>query len=590
MLKHLYDLAIAEKLLDDPNYEWKSVRYFIDLGANGSVNIVDRKDGDQTPTLRIPLRIGRSSGVVANFLVDNVKYVFGWHPEKEKDASKASEAFKAKIEEAVNATTGEVKVALQAILTFLNLPLTQRIAPLEKLMGNGASKEIIKSVGSADYAFRYLPYAAAPIHLYPEVEAYWATQCVVEAGEPTSTCVVTGLACEPVEFHPKVNIPGSGITIPLFSFNEEAFESYGLSGNQNCSMSVEASRAVAAAVSRLLSPNPIKSGEDKNIPEKLGKRNVRIGEDTSACFWIKADKLEDAADPECFMLGFENPNPATLDNLLRTPYNGHKPALTDTNPFMMMIIQGVSGRPIFRNFSESTTSKVAENILQYAKDLDFVKPKDGTIIYPNVYALVSSLNGSKAKSSLKANYVTAIMSSAFNNTKLPRAILQAAVNRIGAEGPYDEKYNFYKRLSLIKLYLTRSTSYEVTMSLNTENTNSAYLCGRLMAFYEKLQSDASGEVGKTVVDSSYRAFRNTPAKVNARLVTLMNNHNKKLRRDNHGLKVHMDQVYHEITGKLENFSIKLTTEEQGMFDIGYAHQRASFYTKKIEKEVTTEVE
>ena len=94
------------------------------------------------------------------------------------------------------------------------------------------------------------------------------------------------------------------------------------------------------------------------------------------------------------------------------------------------------------------------------------------------------------------NYTTPppLMASVFgaiiNGTRYPESLLENAVRRVKT----DKSVN-YVRAGIIKACINRKDRYsknkeEIKMALDIENNNQAYLCGRLFAVLEKVQSDA----------------------------------------------------------------------------------------------------
>ena len=122
------------------------------------------------------------------------------------------------------------------------------------------------------------------------------------------------------------------------------------------------------------------------------------------------------------------------------------------------------------------------------------------------------------------------------------------------------------------------------MSLNKENTNPAYLCGRLFAVLEKVQQDASGgTLNKTIKDSYFASACATPSLVFPRLMKLSNAHLSKLPVNT---AVFYQKLMGEIIDGMEAFPKNLSLTEQGNFIVGYYQQNKNLYTKK---EIATEV-
>jgi CRISPR-associated protein Csd1 len=123
---------------------------------------------------------------------------------------------------------------------------------------------------------------------------------------------------------------------------------------------------------------------------------------------------------------------------------------------------------------------------------------------------------------------------------------------------------------------------EITMSLNTENKNPAYLCGRLFAVYEKIQQDASGDLKKTIKDSYFASACARPSAIMPKLSQLSQHHLRKL---SDGSNIYYSNLIGEIVDKLDGkFPQTLDLDSQGRFIIGYYQQNKALYTSKKDAE------
>lgn len=123
------------------------------------------------------------------------------------------------------------------------------------------------------------------------------------------------------------------------------------------------------------------------------------------------------------------------------------------------------------------------------------------------------------------------------------------------------------------------------MSLNKDHQSPAYHLGRLFAALEKTQEDASHTLNKTIKDGYFGTASASPSSVFPRLIKLHQHHIEKLEG---GLRVHREQLLQEICSHLERFPAHLTLEQQGLFHIGYYHQRQDFFTKKSDQNKQSE--
>lgn len=125
------------------------------------------------------------------------------------------------------------------------------------------------------------------------------------------------------------------------------------------------------------------------------------------------------------------------------------------------------------------------------------------------------------------------------------------------------------------------------MSLNEQATAPAYVLGRLFAVLEKVQQEAIGDVNASIKDRYFTSACASPASVFPILLRLSQHHISKV-----GAYYH-DKRIEDILNKLdvENNPIpsRLSLDEQGVFMLGYYHQRKDLWTsKKVTESETTE--
>ena len=117
------------------------------------------------------------------------------------------------------------------------------------------------------------------------------------------------------------------------------------------------------------------------------------------------------------------------------------------------------------------------------------------------------------------------------------------------------------------------------MSLDSEMRDVPYLLGRLFAIFEKAQVDAMGgkEPNATIRDRYFGSASATPRAVFPVLFRLNQHHVSKGERGGYYTK-----LIGEVTEHLpaENLPTHMRLEEQGLFAIGYYHQRNAFFRKQ----------
>jgi CRISPR-associated protein Csd1 len=144
----------------------------------------------------------------------------------------------------------------------------------------------------------------------------------------------------------------------------------------------------------------------------------------------------------------------------------------------------------------------------------------------------------------------------------------------------------YIRTAYLKAHLIRKYKHQkvnpykeaLQMSLNETYANPAYVLGRLFAVLEKLQREAIGQnINATIKDRYFTSACASPASVFPTLLRL--SHHWTTKAEYGGVS---DRKIQDLLDMLEAkvFPPRLSLDEQGVFVLGYYHQRVAFYVKK----------
>jgi CRISPR-associated protein Csd1 len=102
----------------------------------------------------------------------------------------------------------------------------------------------------------------------------------------------------------------------------------------------------------------------------------------------------------------------------------------------------------------------------------------------------------------------------------------------------------------------------------------------LFAVLEKVQSETNKEMGSTITSKYFSSASATPAVVFPVLIKLAQHH---IAKSDWGFKT--NQAIEEILSGVDTFPAFLNLEDQGMFMLGFYHQKQAFFSKKpISKE------
>ena len=129
------------------------------------------------------------------------------------------------------------------------------------------------------------------------------------------------------------------------------------------------------------------------------------------------------------------------------------------------------------------------------------------------------------------------------------------------------------------------------MSLNEQSTIPAYVLGRLFAVLEKVQFEAVGDINASIKDRYFTAACASPASVFPILLRLSQHHISKAEFGRASDR-RIQDILNLLDVELNPIPQRLSLDEQGVFVLGYYHQRAAFYEPKNEKtgieEISTE--
>ena len=192
------------------------------------------------------------------------------------------------------------------------------------------------------------------------------------------------------------------------------------------------------------------------------------------------------------------------------------------------------------------------------------------------------------------------MRSVLTGLPYPAALYNGIINRVRAdnddENSKNQKINAI-RAGIIKACLLRkyrffdNNPYQevLTMALNVESKNQAYLLGRLFAVLEKAQEEAAfpNKLNSTIKDRYFTSACANPATTFPVLLRLSQHH---IAKAEYGYT--MEKRIREIMDAFEvdndPFPRSLSLEEQGVFILGYYHQRSNFFVPKGNKEESSQ--
>ena len=579
-----------------PGYSTVNVSFAINLSEKGELLdifplVVQVQQGKQLAErplrMIVPEQVNHTNKVSAFFLCDNSTYVLGISDKNDANYGiKRFNAFREFNKDLLSRANCDTARAVIAFLDGYN-PRIGKDQPtiaqnLEALLKGG--RLVFKLHGD------YIHQNASIMRIWEE----YNTGSEAVFGQ----CLVTGELSPIARLHPSLqgvrNANSTGAK--LVSFNERAYESYNHTEEQGLNSPV--SEKVAFAYTKVL--NHLLSSANPNKKFLIG--------DTTVVYWAESEKNEYAAafvgifEPEYL----EEPVSRNMEQKKANERVGKiagkvrrvqaldvshlLEGLDESTRFYVLGLAPNAARISVRFFLTDPFGKIIDRIMQHYRDLEIVKEYDNQPTYITVGHILTETISKKARDKEASPLMAgAVFRAILANTPYPAALYYAILNRIRAD--MDEKGSqkiSYVRAAVIKAFLIRKHRHQpkfqevLVMSLNEQSTIPAYALGRLFAVLEKVQQDAIGDTNASIKDRYFTSACASPASVFPVLLRLSQHHISKAK---YGRA--RDHQIQDILGLLDveknPIPARLTLDEQGIFVLGYYHQRADFFAHKTDK-------
>lgn len=405
-------------------------------------------------------------------------------------------------------------------------------------------------------------------------------------------CSICGKSDYPVEDIPHGMIKkvpeGQPSGCALVSYNESAFESLGLKGNNNSSVCTGCAKAYVESLNWLLSNgNEItkkdKKGKEKNIFKYTNRKN--FGRDTAMIFWTKNNKDL----PEIDQL--EAPDPADVARLIESIGSGSEKDSSYLGPdqFYSCTLSGAAARIAVRDWIETSLLDFKKSIATWFQDIAISaydwNLKELVINYVGLYNLAKSCqNSSEDKNTTLSRVAAYLWNAALKNSAPPLWILTRTLQR----ARFDKTGITAERAALIKLILNRHNKggdFVIKEKIDEENRPVAYVCGQIFAKLESVQYAALGDRNAGIRERYFTYAMTSPSSAFGRLFNLNSKHFTKLKNEKPGLAVNLDKELQELCGEIDinRFPAIFSLEEQGQFAIGYYHQKQKQFNSQKQK-------
>lgn len=514
--------------------------------------------------MTVPEPVIKSVNIAANFMWDNAGYVLGADNKGKPERSKKTfEAFK-RLHHDIGEEVDDEGMA--AVLRFLDSWHPADAPELEfwDEMVVGANL-VFRLDGELHY-----------IHNRPAIEEAWLKHYSENSSGVVATCLVCGERKPIARLHPKIKgVRGSQSTgAAIVSFNLDAFQSYGKEQSFNAPVSEEIAFNYTTAINHLLRPN--------------SRQKIQIA-DAATVFWTERE-----SPVEGFMGVILNPQDDSGDlkevrDFLEAIRDGKKlpEKLGDTD--MKFFIVGLSpnaSRLSVRFWHVGTVGDIINRIGQHFKDLSIIKNYESDPEFPGMWQLLRETAVLRKLENIPSILAGSLIRSIVTGSAYPQSLMTTIIGRIRVDHDINYLRAAMIKACLVRKYRLNQISKEVTMPLDKNNTNTAYRLGRLFAVLEKTQRDAHkpAKLNSTIKDNFYSSASTTPRTVFPKLLKLAQFHIQKVKRMNEGRDWGAETRIAGIMQEIYEFPAHLNLDDQGLFAIGYYHQRKDLYPKFEKKE------
>lgn len=600
-----YDIQSARGEAASDIMSEQPVHWMVMLTPDGRVaDIIDKRIEESVPQkngkvkavkkpIVVPLpKRTQKTGIDANIIEHRPLYIFGLNydakigltpDDKTGKARKSHEAFVKKNLEFFEGIDSEIA---RAYVNFIKNWVPENETENEQL------KKLGKEYQGSYYFFALDGRPECKLHKdkavlakYEELMAKAAAE-TAESDDGIMMCPIEGERLRAARIHDKIKgiKGGNSVGAVLVNFNSSAFESYGKSQSMNSGISEKAMKKYTSSLNKLLA-DPM---------------HHIYSDDMTVVFF--AMKHDDKAECDLFNDCLNSSNGVTEDstkadvkavseNIYHKGQTGNAQALDDDVDngvdFFVAGFTPNSSRICQKFMVRNKFGKIIDNVKQHQQDMAICDSNGEIPLWRINKELVSPNSANAISPALQSDMFQAIL----NGTNYPYTLLETVVRRVSTDSDTEDN-GFIKinavRAGLIKAFINRKARIngdkeEITMTLNPENTNPAYLCGRLFAVLEKIQLEATDvKLNRTIKDAYFSSASSRPALIMPRLIDLSNYHLRKLKE---GRAIYFSKLINEIMGKIkDSLPTNLSIMEKGEFQLGYFQQNKDFFAEQNKNE------
>jgi CRISPR-associated protein Csd1 len=552
-------------------YSQQKISFCVVLNLDGTLHqIIAETDGNterpRPKSLIVPGGAKPSgAGINPCFLWDNTGYLLGYKPDDDKP-QRTAEAFLGFRAKHLALRSVIPDPEFEAVCAFLESWKPENAVEFETLRGITTGFGVFRIRGAAHY-----------VHDQAAVRAWWDAR-LANSGTDTDTapvgqCLITGRQAKLARLHePKIkgvsNAQSSGAA--LVSFNDKAYESFMREQSFNAPVSEAAAFQYCTALNHLL---------------RQGGNKLQIDESTTVVYWTESPSqmeeffrfLADPIDLPPEDEALKQKVHVTLKRIAEGRAAEDLELGCGETAFYVLGLSPNQARLSIRFWYVSTLNAMVSALQEHFRDLSMIRGSDRDPEFPSIRQLLEQTV--RDRKDIPPLLGGAVMRAIITGSAYPQMLFSAVLRRIRA----DHVINCV-RAGILKASLNRNSrlgihplQQEISMSLDPTRPEAAYQLGRLFAELEKAQEDALPAISATIKDRYFGGASATPASVFPRIIRGSQHHLGKLE---YRAKIHREKQIQEICGRLDGFPTHLNLTDQGLFALGYYHQRQAIFTKK----------
>ncbi|MGN0494993.1 MAG: type I-C CRISPR-associated protein Cas8c/Csd1 [Lachnospiraceae bacterium] len=587
MLKAFYDYAIRNDLVLPPGYSNKTIKAYVSLSKEGEFLGVIL--GDDTPVLCPDIGslangkekcnpIVEKRAVIfkdASDLQDNAKIKRDFYYQVLRDGSDAVSEFE------ICVKVAEDEKTLLKISEALN---ENKIKGSDRISFIVDGKRIVQAEG---------------------LRVWWNIyrKKFFEKKEKT-LCLITGEDTVPMKTVPPITglaaVGGHAHGSPLICFDKSAFCSYDQKQSANAPVSETAFFAVKAAMDHLLKKSPVLANMKfvHWYEQDIAAENDPV---LNANFLGINILGNDEEEDEKVSEEEEKRKARSAENqasrLIQSVTTGKKiPYIS--NQFTIVLLSGVEGRVMVRQYEHGSYEELQRNIDLWNKQLELkalngIQNEKSKKLNARLLCLLKKHN-SDSKIWDRVNkelpeITQAIIYAIIHGTSLPDAVALRSLAYIRSQMLENDENQTGMQIpdvtacQWLKVWLMRKgKENEIMSEYDPKHKSAAYHCGAAMAVHAAIQTVAMKNVNATIVQRYYSSASQMPALVLGQVSRLSAYHLDKI--ENEWLRKQYEDVLNGAYCAIGNeIPATLTLEQQAYFALGYRQMCTKLQKDKNER-------